>query len=53
MFEHRCSEAMQSSLSEVVLFGVFGAYIAQNRLDAKFMQSMTASDIGKDSLHSI
>lgn len=46
MYEHRCSEAMQQSLSDIVLFGIFGAYIANNKLDANFMRSQTASDIG-------
>jgi hypothetical protein len=46
MYEHRCGEAIQQSLADIVLFGIFGAYIANNKLDANFMRSQTASDIG-------
>ena len=53
MYEHRSSEASQSSLSEIVLFGVFGIYISQNSLDACFMRSQTASDIGTYTLSHI
>ena len=45
-YDHRVVKACERPMSEVVLFGIFGAYIGQNRLDALFMRSQTASDIG-------
>lgn len=36
--------AHQSSLADVVLFGVIGAHIANSALDAKFLRNMTSSD---------
>jgi hypothetical protein len=36
--------AHQSSLADVVLFGVIGAHITNSALDAKFLRNMTSSD---------
>lgn len=45
-FSHRSLEAQQDYLSDIILYGVFGAAISHQNLDINFMKSMTPSDIG-------
>lgn len=47
MFSHRSIEANQTKLSDIVLYGIFGAYIEHPKLDTTFMKTMIPSDIGK------
>ena len=47
MFEHRSQEANQSTLSDIILYGVFGAYIQHPQLNTSFMKQMMTSDVGK------
>jgi hypothetical protein len=47
IFDHRCRrEANQDHLSDIVLSGIFGAYISHSHLDTKFMKSVATSDAG-------
>jgi hypothetical protein len=45
-FEHRSHEAHQDHLSDIVLTGIFGAFISHSNLDTNFMKSVTSSDAG-------
>jgi hypothetical protein len=45
-FEHRSREAHQDHLSDIVLTGIFGAFISHSNLDTNFMKSVTSSDAG-------
>jgi hypothetical protein len=46
-FEPRATEAGQKSLADVILFGIIGAYITHQNLDAAFMKNLSSSDVGQ------
>lgn len=45
MFERAAHSANQSSLSDVVLFGLIGAFLTESTLNATFMRGLSASDV--------
>lgn len=45
MFEHMAPLAAQDSLTEVVLFGLIGAFLTECSLNATFMRGLSASDV--------
>lgn len=45
MFERAAHTANQSSLSDVVLFGLIGAFLTESTLNSTFMRGMSASDV--------
>jgi hypothetical protein len=46
-FEHRSKEASQENLSDVILYGVIGAFLSNTDLHAQFMKSSNTSDCGR------